>query len=57
MDGGGHFVEETWFYLGLAREGRGETDLALQNYNAALTFNPNFEPAVDARDNLLAQSS
>lgn len=56
-DGGGHFVEETWFYLGLAREGRGETDLALQNYNAAITFNPNFTPAVDARANILTQSS
>lgn len=56
-DGGGHFVEETWYYLGLAREGRGETDLALQNYTSAITFNPNFTPAVDARARVLGQSS
>ncbi len=56
-DGGGHFVEETWYYLGMAREGRGETDLALQNYNAAINFNPNFEPALEARANILTQSS
>ena len=47
-DGGGHFVEETRYYLGLAREGRGELDLALENYNAALAFNPNFTPALEA---------
>jgi len=56
-DGGGHFVEETWYYLGMAREGRGENDLALQNYNAALTFNPNFTPAADAKARILAQTS
>ena len=56
-DGGGHFVEETWYYLGLAREGRGESNLALQNYNAAITFNPNFAPAVEAKARILAQTS
>jgi len=56
-DGGGHFVEETWYYLGMAREGRGEIDLALQNYNAALNFNPNFTPALEARDGILASTS
>jgi len=56
-DGGGHFVEETWYYLGLAREGRGEANLALQNYNAAITFNPNFTPAVEAKARVLAQTS
>lgn len=55
-DGGGHYVEETWYYLGLAREGRGETDLALQNYTSALTFNPNFTPAAEARARLLSQT-
>ena len=55
-DGGGHFVEETWYYLGMAREGRGETNLALQNYQTALNFNPNFAPALDARERLRAQS-
>ena len=56
-DGGGHYVEETWYYLGMAREGRGEYDKALQNYDTALNFNPNFTPARDARERLTAQSS
>ncbi len=51
-DGGGHFVEETWYYLGMAREGRGEIELALQNYTTALNFNPNFAPALNARERL-----
>ena len=55
-DGGGHFVEETWHYLGMAREGRGEFDKALQNYNTALTFNPNFTPAREARERLRASA-
>lgn len=53
-DGGGHYVEETYFYLGMAREGRSEVDKALQNYITALTFNPNFTPAREARDRLRA---
>lgn len=56
-DGGGHFVEETWYYLGLAREGRGEANLALQNYNSAITFNPNFTPAIEAKARVLASTS
>ena len=56
-DGGGHFNEETYYYLGMAREGRGELDKALQNYITALTFNPNFQPAREARDRLRAQGS
>ncbi len=56
-DGGGHFVEETWYYLGMAREGRGETALALQNYQTAINFNPNFAPALAARERLRAPSS
>ena len=55
-DGGGQYVEETYYYLGMAREGRGETNLALQNYNTALTFNPNFSPAREAKERLLAGS-
>ena len=55
-DGGGHFVEETWYYLGMAREGRGEYDKALQNYDTALNFNPNFRPAREAKERLTAQS-
>ena len=56
-DGGGQYVEETYYYLGMAREGRGELDKALQNYITALTFNPNFTPAREARDRLRAAGS
>ena len=54
-DGGGHFVEETFYYAGLAREGKGESLRALDNYNAAIAFNPNYTPAIEARDLLQAQ--
>ena len=40
--------------VGMAREGRGEINLALENYNTALTFNPNFSPAREAKERLLA---
>jgi len=53
-DGGGHFVEETYYYGGLARQGLGEFDRAISNYNAAIQFNPNFTPAIEARDALQA---
>ena len=55
-DGGGHFVEETWYYLGMAREGRGEYDMAMQNYQTAINFNPNFTPALEARERLQANT-
>lgn len=51
-DGGGQYVEETYYYAGVAREGFGEVNRALDNYNAAITFNPNFYPAREARDHL-----
>ena len=54
-DGGGQYVEETFYYGGLAREGLGENDRALSNFNGALSFNPNFTPARDARDALTAK--
>jgi tetratricopeptide (TPR) repeat protein len=56
-DGGGHFVEETWYYLGLAREGRAENNLALENFNAALNFNPNYTPAQEAKARVLTATS
>ena len=56
-DGGGQYVEETYYYLGMAREGRGEVSKALQNYDIALTFNPNFSPAREAKARLLADTS
>jgi len=53
-DGGGQYVEETYYYGGLARQGLGEFDRAISNYNAAIQFNPNFTPAIEARDALQA---
>ncbi|MDE2853045.1 MAG: C39 family peptidase [Chloroflexota bacterium] len=53
-DGGGHYVEETYYYLGMAREGRGEIQKALENYDVTLSFNPNFSPAREAKERLLA---
>jgi hypothetical protein len=47
-DGGGHFVEETFYYAAVAREGLGEKDRAIDNYRGALSFNPNFTPAKEA---------
>jgi tetratricopeptide (TPR) repeat protein len=52
-DGGGQYVEETFYYAALARENLGEIDRALQNLNTAIQFNPNFTPAIEARDRLL----
>ncbi|MBK8027739.1 MAG: hypothetical protein IPK19_41750 [Chloroflexi bacterium] len=53
-DGGGQFVEETYYYGGLARQAKGETDRAIDNFNGAITFNPNFTPAREARDQLMS---
>jgi hypothetical protein len=44
-DGGGQFVEETYYYAGIAREGMGERQRAVTNYTEAIRFNPNFTPA------------
>lgn len=51
------YVEETYYYAGLAREALGETENALLNYNTALQINANFQPAIDARDALLTSAS
>jgi hypothetical protein len=56
-DGGGQFVEETFYYGGLAREGLGERARAIDNLNGALAFNPNFTPARVVRDQLTAQGN
>lgn len=48
-DGGGQYVEETYYYGGLARAARGETERAINNFNGAISFNPNFTPAREAR--------
>lgn len=51
-DGGGQYVEETFYYGGLAREAMGETARAIENLDQAVFFNPNFTPALDARAEL-----
>ncbi|MFN8528255.1 MAG: C39 family peptidase [Anaerolineae bacterium] len=53
-DGGGQFVEETYYYAARAREAMGERDRAIDNLNAAISFNPNFTPARELRDQLLS---
>ncbi len=47
-DGGGHFVEETFYYGGLARAGLGEMQRARDNLQQAIFLNPNFTPAREA---------
>jgi hypothetical protein len=49
-DGGGQYVEETYYYAGLARDGMGETERALLNLDGAISFNPNFSMAREARE-------
>lgn len=51
------YVEETYYYAGLAREAKGEVANALNNYNTALQLNANFTPAREARDRLQTASS
>lgn len=47
-DGGGQYVEETYYYGGLARWQLGDRDRAISNLTYALQFNPNFTPAREA---------
>ncbi|OJS43137.1 hypothetical protein BK403_28025 [Escherichia coli] len=51
-DGGGQYVEETFYYAAVAREKLGETQRAIDNYRGALSFNPNFTPAQEGLDRL-----
>ena len=50
--GTSQYIEETYFYAGVAREGMGDLERALSNYQEALRIDPNFTPAKDARDRL-----
>ena len=50
-------IEETYYYAGMAREGLGERDRALNNYIEAIHQNPNFTPAIEARDRLQSAAS
>lgn len=56
-DGGGQYVEETFYYGGLARLAMGETERAINNFNGAISFNPNFTPARVALEQATATSS
>ena len=51
-DGGGQYVEETYYYAGLARAAMGETERAISNLDGAISFNPNFTPAREAKAEL-----
>jgi tetratricopeptide (TPR) repeat protein len=50
--GTSQYIEETFYYGGLARAGKGETDRALNNLSYALQLNPNFSPAQEAINQL-----
>lgn len=52
-DGGGQYVEETFYYAALARDGMGERDRAILNLDGTIAFNPNFTPAREAREAIL----
>ena len=51
-EGTSQYIEETYYYAGVAREGQGDLTRALSNYMEAARLDPNFTPAVVARDRL-----
>ena len=53
-DGGGQWVEETFYYAGIAREKMGETNSALENYRQAVFLNGNYTEAREALNRLEA---
>lgn len=55
--GTSQFIEETFYYAGIAREGLGEIDRAKNNYAQAVFINPNFTPAVEAQEKLATGGS
>jgi tetratricopeptide (TPR) repeat protein len=55
LDNSGRYVEESYYYAGIAREAMGEIDRAISNYNAVLSFNPNFHFARERRDQLQSE--
>lgn len=55
--GTSQYIEETYYYAGVAREGLGDTERALVNYNTALEIDKNFTPAQVARDRLTQTAS
>jgi tetratricopeptide (TPR) repeat protein len=53
-DGGGQWVEETFYYAGVAREAMGDTSRALQDYRQAVFLNENYDQARAALERLQA---
>lgn len=54
-DGGGQWVEETFYYAGVAREAKGETKIALEDYKQAVYLNGHYDEARAAMERLQAQ--
>jgi tetratricopeptide (TPR) repeat protein len=50
--GTARYIEETYYYAGIAREAVGETQRALDNYRAAVDLNSNYTLAIEARNRL-----
>jgi len=50
--GTARYIEETYYYAGVAREALGETQRALDNYRAAVDLNSNYVLAIEARNRL-----
>jgi tetratricopeptide (TPR) repeat protein len=46
--GTSQYIEETFYYAGIAREGLGDLDRARVNYQEAISLDPNFSPAREA---------
>lgn len=46
------YFEESFFWRGMAKQALGDINSARVDYDAAINFNPNFTPAVEARDAL-----
>jgi tetratricopeptide (TPR) repeat protein len=46
------YFEESYFYMGLALDALGQDDQALSSLERAVRFNPNFEPAALALEDL-----
>lgn len=52
IDTSSDYVEESYYYAGIARAALGETDRAIANFERVLSFNPNFDSARERRDAL-----
>lgn len=46
--GTSQYIEETFYYAGVAREGLGDLERAVANYKEAIALDPNFTPAREA---------